>query len=60
MRKKKIKKFVKDLEKFEEKHGCSVERDNYGQIVIYTGMMQDDDGTVTPYKDANEQEQPIS
>lgn len=60
MKKKEIKKFVKDLEKFVEKHGCSIETDNYGQIVIYTGMMQDDDGTVTPYKDANEEAESVS
>ncbi len=60
MRKKKIEKFVKALDKFVEKYGCSVERDNYGQIVIYTGMMTDKDGNVTPYEDANEQEESVS
>jgi len=60
MRKKKVEKFVKALNKFVEKYGCSVEKDNYGQIVIYTGMMKDKDGNVTPYEDAHEQEESVS
>lgn len=62
MRKNNPEKFVKDLNKFVEKYGCSVEKDNDGQIVIYTGMMKDDDGNVIPflhplppYEEANEQ-----
>jgi len=28
--------------------GCHLETDNYGQIIIYTGVCQDDDGCLHP------------
>lgn len=28
--------------------GCQIERDNDGQIILYTGMVKSDDGHLTP------------
>jgi hypothetical protein len=43
--------FTKDLNKFCEKHGCEIATDNYGQIMIYTGKMLNENGEPVPFKD---------
>ena len=39
-----------DLMQFIKKHGVE-DTDNYGQIVVYTGLMYDDEGNIVPWKD---------
>jgi hypothetical protein len=41
--------FAKDLNAFVEKHGCEIATDNYGQILIYTGKMLNDNGDAVPF-----------
>ena len=40
-------KYTDDLIRFIKRHGCE-DTDNYGQIVIYTGLMYDEDGNIVP------------
>lgn len=37
--------------KFINDNDIPIEKDNYGQIVIYTGLMFDKDGSVVPFQD---------
>jgi hypothetical protein len=39
-----MKDFAKDLNAFAEKHGCEIATDNYGQIIVYTCKMLDENG----------------
>jgi hypothetical protein len=41
-------KFIKD-------NDIDIETDNYGQIVIYTGLMFDKDGSFVPFQDLEEE-----
>ena len=47
---------MKDIEAFCDKHGCVIETDNYGQIIIYTGMMFDENDNVIPFRHEDEEE----
>jgi hypothetical protein len=42
--------YTTDIITLINKHGCD-DMDNYGQIVIYTGLMYDEDGKIVPWKD---------
>jgi hypothetical protein len=50
-----MKDFAKDLNAFAEKHGCEIATDNYGQIIVYTGMMLDENGHPIPFSDPERQ-----
>jgi|LauGreDrversion4_2_1035121.scaffolds.fasta_scaffold15186_7 hypothetical protein len=41
--------------KFINDNDIDIETDNYGQIVIYTGLMFDKDGSVVPFQDLEEE-----
>lgn len=47
--------FIKDFAKFLDKHDLGVETDNTGQIVLYTGLMFDENNRLVPWKDSDEQ-----
>jgi len=47
--------YAKDITRFIHKYG-EEETDNYGQIVIYTGMMYDENGDVVPWEASDERE----
>lgn len=42
--------YTSDIINFIRKYGVEP-TDNYGQIVIYTGMMYDENGDIVPWKD---------
>lgn len=44
--------FNKDIIAFIKKYGCE-DTDNYGQIVIYTGLMYDEDDNIVQWKDGD-------
>lgn len=44
--------FDKDIIAFIKKHGCE-DTDDYGQIVIYTGLMCDEDGNIVQWEDGD-------
>ena len=50
-----MKSFAKDLNAFAEKHGCEIATDNYGQIIVYTGKMLDENGNAIPFCDPERQ-----
>lgn len=37
-------------------NGFSIETDNHGQIVIYTGLTQDEDGELLPFESEEDEE----
>ena len=45
--------FSKDIIAFIKKYGCE-DTDNYGQIVIYTGLMYDKDDNIVQWKDKDD------
>lgn len=36
--------------------GFSIETDNHGQIVVYTGLKQDDDGELLPFESEEDED----
>jgi len=42
--------YTNDIISLITKHGCE-DTDNTGQIVIYTGLMYDEDGKIVPWED---------
>jgi hypothetical protein len=36
--------------------GYSIETDNHGQIIVYTGLTQDDDGELSPFDSEEDEE----
>jgi len=54
--------FVMDLESLEEAldeilpAGYSIETDSHGQIIIYTGLTQEDDGELSPFDSEEDEE----
>ncbi len=44
----------KEIIKFIQKYDGG-ETDNYGQIVIYTGMMYDENGNIVPFKNPEDE-----
>ncbi len=42
----------KEFWKIVDKYGWSVETDNEGQIVLYTGLMFSDENEITPWVDS--------
>jgi hypothetical protein len=44
-------KFIADLNKLLTKHDIGMEFDNSGQVVIYTGLMLNDQDELVPWED---------
>lgn len=46
--------FIRDFDKLLEKYDMDIDTDNTGQILLYTGLMFDENNNVVPWQDPDD------